>query len=210
LRHLALIGDSILDNIHYTAPDPDTTDWLRRSVGSEWTVELLARDGGTMADIGFQVGHLPTETDTAVLSIGGNDALEHIGILEERAATSAEVLSHLARIADDFGSRYRQVITDLGPRVRRLIVCTIYEPPLLNPAMARLARVPLALLNDQIIRAAARAGADVLDIRTVCTEASDFVMEIEPSAGGARKIAAAIDGLIRGTLPRPPITLFTM
>lgn len=79
----------------------------------------------------------------------------------------------------------------------RLVVCTIYEPPLENPELARLAQVPLAIFNDRIIRIASRLGVDVLDLRSVCTEPDDFVLEIEPSAEGARKIAGAIAEVVR-------------
>ncbi|HWC74349.1 MAG TPA: hypothetical protein VG454_10475, partial [Gemmatimonadales bacterium] len=54
------------------------------------------------------------------------------------------------------------------------------------------ARVLLTLLNDQVLRIAARAGLDVLDLRSICTATEDFVMQIEPSAKGAAKIAHAI------------------
>lgn len=210
MHHVALLGDSILDNSPYTAPEPDTSTCLQRSLGADWTVELLARDGATMADLRFQVGHLPKVTDAAVLSIGGNDAVDHIGILNQRASNSAEVLAQLADIMDQFRVNYRRVLSDLQPRVRRLIVCTIYEPPLSDPVIANLARVPLTLLNNQIIREATRAGVDVLDLRTVCTDTTDFVQEIEPSPEGARKIAAAITAVLRGEMQRPPISLLAM
>ncbi len=209
MRHVALIGDSILDNNPYTTPSPDTTDCLQRSLGTGWTVELLARDGATMADLRHQFGNLRKGAEVAVLSIGGNDAIAHIEVLDRPATGSAAVLSELAAITEEFGINYRRALADLVPRVRRAIVCTIYEPPLHNPAAARLARVPLSLLNDRIIREANRVGVDVLDLRTVCTETADFVKEIEPSAAGAKKIAAAIDTVIRGETMRPPIALYT-
>lgn len=208
MRHVALIGDSILDNSPYTTPSPDTTDCLQRSLGTGWTVELLARDGATMADLRHQFGNLRKGAEVAVLSIGGNDAIAHIEVLDRPATGSAAVLSELAAITEEFGLNYRRALADLVPRVRRAIVCTIYEPPLHNPAAARLARVPLSLLNDRIIREANRVGVDVLDLRTVCTETTDFVKEIEPSAAGAKKIATAIDTVIRGETMRPPIALY--
>jgi lysophospholipase L1-like esterase len=210
MRHLALLGDSILDNSPYTAPEPDTADCLQRALGPAWTVELLARDGSTMADLRFQLSHLPAHADTAILSIGGNDAIEHIGILNQAATSSGEVLARLADIASDFGSRYRRVLLDLRPRVTRLIVCTIYEPPLSDPTAARLAHVPLSLLNDQIIREATKVGVDILDLRTVCSEPADFVKEIEPSPAGARKIAAAIHAVVHGEFSKPPSSLFAV
>jgi hypothetical protein len=63
---------------------------------------------------------------------------------------------------------------------------------------AELARVPLALLNDRIVRTASRLGLDVLELRSICTDPADFVKQIEPSPQGAEKIANAIAGLVNG------------
>jgi hypothetical protein len=90
------------------------------------------------------------------------------------------------------------------------MVCTIYEPPLSNPTLARLARVPLSLLNDRIIRSATRIGADVIDLRAVCTDVADFVQEIEPSAAGARKIATAIERALQAPPGQPTSRLFAV
>src|SRR6185295_16633560 len=106
--------------------------------------------------------------------------------------------SSLADIAEDFGARYRQVLAEARPRSRRLVACTIYEPRMFDATTPRLLRVPLTLLNDQIVREAARAGVDVLDLRSVCTSAADFVRQIEPSAQGARRIVATIETVVRG------------
>ena len=198
MKHLVLLGDSILDNSPYTAPAPDTSTILRTALGSGWTVDLLARDGSTMSDLSSQLRHLAAVPAVGVLSIGGNDAIGDIDILTPAVARTTDVLERLIDIVDSFAERYGRVVADIRDRVERLIVCTIYEPPLDDPRTARLARVPLSLLNDQIIRTAVQAGVDVLDLRTVCTDDSDFVNQIEPSAAGAEKIARAIDALARG------------
>jgi len=209
-NHLALIGDSILDNSPYVAPEPDTATHLQRALGGSWVVDLLARDGSTMTDIRLQIGTLVTAADVAILSVGGNDAIDHIGILEQRTTTTTELLDQLQNVAEEFGARYRQVLDVLRPRVNRLAVCTIYEPPLTDPRTARLARVPLSLLNDQVVRTASSHGVDVLDLRAVCTEPSDFVREIEPSPIGARKIAAAIEALVRSPITPSGARLFAV
>jgi hypothetical protein len=134
----------------------------------------------------------PGRPDVAVVSVGGNDLVAHVGILSPRVASSSQLFSSLLDIAEKFETRYARVLAMLRPGVERLIVCTIYEVPLNGPETARLARVPLAVFNDRIIRVAGRFGAEVLELRDVCTVASDFVEQIEPSAEGARKIAAAI------------------
>ena len=209
-QRLALLGDSILDNNPYVAPEPDTARHLQRSLGSSWVVDLLARDGSTMADLRFQISNLVAIPELAILSVGGNDAMEHIGILEQRTTTTTQLLEQLQNVADTFGTRYRQVLDALLPRVGRLVVCTVYEPPLMDAQTARLARVPLSLLNDQIVRAASALRADVLDLRAICTEASDFVKEIEPSPAGARKIAAAIETLVRSASNQSAVRLFAV
>jgi hypothetical protein len=69
--------------------------------------------------------------------------------------------------------------------------------------------VPLAIFNDRIIRTAGRHGVDVLDLRSVCTEPSHFVLEIEPSAQGARKIAEAIAAVIKGPGAVPGVRIYS-
>jgi hypothetical protein len=207
-EHLVLLGDSILDNRTYTSPEPETAECLRGMLGSGWTVDLLARDGAMMSEVPYQLERVRGRPDVTVLSVGGNDALGHIGILEEGVDAARPVLSRLADIAEDFGGRYRRVLAATRPRSRRLIACTIYEPPMFDVTTTRLLRVPLTLLNDQIVREAARAGVDVLDLRSVCTSPADFVRQIEPSAQGARRIAAAIETAVRRERSGAAITLF--
>ena len=195
-KSVVLFGDSILDNAPYTGGEPDSTAHLRRLL-ADWTVERHARDGARMVDIPFQLGRAGTTASIAILSVGGNDAVEHIQILEPRPVNSADVLRQLLRIADDFEEQYERVAGLVAAQAERTVLCTIYEVPLEPPQYAQLARVPLALLNDRIIRTAARLGVDVLELRSVCTAPEDFVMQIEPSARGAEKIAVAIADLVR-------------
>jgi hypothetical protein len=166
-------------------------------LGVGWVVELAAQDGATMDLLAPQLETLSGLSNFTVLSLGGNDAVGHLDILVPRPSTSTQMLTLLMNIADDFEEDYARVLRMLQARSDRLIVCTIYEPPLAGPDQARLAEVPLSILNDRIIRAATKFGVDVLDLRSVCTDARDFVQEIEPSAEGARKIAAAIAGIVQ-------------
>jgi lysophospholipase L1-like esterase len=194
---LVLLGDSILDNSSYTRPTPDTTAHLQRLL-PDWSVQRCAMDGATMSDVAFQLRALAQRPTLAVLSIGGNDAAEHIGLLQKRVPTSAEVLRDLLVIADDFAARYEEVARKVRARAERAVLCTIYEVQLEPEVFTRLVRVPLALLNDRIVRIGSRLGMDVLELRSVCTEPDDFVLQIEPSARGAEKIARAIAGMISG------------
>ena len=194
---LVLIGDSILDNAPYTDYGKDTASLLTQMLAPEWSVSRCAKDGATMDRIDAQLRSLKDHAAVAVLSIGGNDLTHHIGLLERSAISYREVLGTLLQVADDFELAYRSVAQAVSSRADRTILCTIYEVQLEPPEFARLARVPLALFNDRIVRTGARLGLDVLELRDVCTEPSDFVCQIEPSTQGARKIAQAIASLLK-------------
>ena len=189
---LLLLGDSILDNAPYTHPEPDTTAHLARLLASQWSVERLAQDGAIMRSLPAQLALLDYRPDLAVLSIGGNDLTPHVGIIERPATSAAEVLAELLAIADGFHLQYEVAARSVMERTARTVLCTIYEVPLQPPMAGTLARVPLGLVNDRILRIGAELGLEVLELRRVCTEKEDFVLEIEPSAQGAEKIARAI------------------
>ncbi len=196
---LALFGDSILDNAPYTRPEPDTTAHLERLLGKGWAVRRLATDGATMRDVAGQLSVLRDRVAVAVLSVGGNDAINHIDILEQPTLNSGLVLEHLDAMAESFQQQYEGVVRAVAQHASRVILCTIYEVQLEPPVFAKRVRVPLAVLNDRILRTAAKLGFDTLELRTVCTEPTDFVQQIEPSPQGAAKIAKAIVGVVRGT-----------
>jgi lysophospholipase L1-like esterase len=195
---LALFGDSILDNAPYTRPEPDTTAHLERLLGNEWAVRRLATDGATMRDVAAQLRGFRDRAAVAVLSVGGNDAIEHIGILQQPAANSGTVLEQLDSIAEAFQQQYEPVANAVAQRANRVILCTIYDVQLEPPVFAKRVRVPLGLLNDRIHRTAARLGLDCLELRSICTDPTDFVQQIEPSPRGAAKIAQAIVAAMRG------------
>jgi hypothetical protein len=83
------------------------------------------------------------------------------------------------------------LITELRGLRKGLALCTIYDAiPGLTPAEI----AGLCLFNDVITRAAFRSKLTLIDLRTICNEASDFsgLSPIEPSASGGGKIARGI------------------
>jgi hypothetical protein len=107
-------------------------------------------------------------------------------------------LEHLDAIAAAFHQEYESIARAVAQRANRVILCTIYEVQLEPPVLAKRVRVPLAVLNDRVLRTAATLGLDVLELRSVCTDPTDFVRQIEPLPQGAAKIAQAIVGAMRG------------
>jgi hypothetical protein len=191
MRHLVLLGDSIFDNAAYVRGGPDVAAQVRALLPPDARATLLADDGAVTADVGSQIARLPADATHLVLSVGGNDALRHVGLLQRRAQHGAEVLEWFDHALASFAPAYARLLHDVARRGLPTAVCTIYEGDL-EPAMRRAARVAIALFDDAIQRAARAAAFPVIELRDVCTEPADYANPIEPSVQGGAKIAAAI------------------
>jgi hypothetical protein len=198
MPNLVLLGDGILANGGHTGGEPDSASTIRQLLPA-WTVSLLAAEGAAMAAVPAQAQRLPGDADLVVLSVGGNDAMEHVDLLQQPAQSSGETLDALIRMVEEFDGAYDRVVKTVRNRAPRVVLCTIYEPPLIGKNTAARARVLLTLLNDRILRTAYRWGVDVLDLRAICTSSGDFALQIAPSAAGAAKIARAIAAMAEGT-----------
>lgn len=195
-NHLVLLGDSIFDNAAYVGGGLDVIAHLRQQLPPEWQASLQAVDGSVVEDVLKQTYGLPTDVSHLVVSAGGNDALMNADILQQRAASSAEVLSQLADIAGAFEYRYQEMLQGMLKLKKATAVCTIYYPRMPEPFVQKIAVAALSLFNDVIIRQAILSGVPLIDLRLVCSEAADYANEIEPSEAGGRKIAQAIRRLI--------------
>ena len=189
--HIALLGDSILDNGSYTLGGPDVIRQLRALMPRSWRASLLAVDGSMIGDLPDQLAKLPSDASHLVVAIGGNDVLASMELMRSPARSIADALVRLGDRATRFERAYRTMIG----RVRRLglttTVCTIYNGNLSRDEAA-VARVGLTAFNDVILRVAFEASFRVIDLRLVCSEPSDYANPIEPSSAGGEKIARAI------------------
>jgi hypothetical protein len=198
VSHVILLGDSIFDNDRYVPGGPSVIEHLRRALPAGWRATLLARDGAGTAEVARQLDLLPADATHFLVSVGGNDALDHNGlILHEPAGSFAEVLSRLADIHEQFQRDYRAVLERVLGYGKPTAVCTVYDA---IPGLGRVERTGLCLFNDVIQREAFRAGLPVLDLRLVCTDAADYARTspIEPSVVGGGKIARAVSRLVTG------------
>jgi hypothetical protein len=127
-----------------------------------------------------------------VVSVGGNDALGHTGILQQSARSFAEVLASLADIATGFEREYRRMLEAVLERGLPTVVCTIYNGRFPDATMQTLTSTALTVFNDVITRQAFSAGVPLIDLRLICTEDADYANPIEPSSQGGDKIARAI------------------
>lgn len=189
--HLVLLGDSVFDNSAYVPQGKDVLTQLRTLLSPGWAVSLLAEDGSTTDRLTTQLARLPSDTTHLVMSVGGNDALEHVHILDACAHSFLEVLAYLADAAEIFQERYRAALSMVVERGLPTTVCTIYEGRL-DQSVRRQARAALAVFNDVLLREAFAQGVGVIDLRLVCSDDADYATPIEPSARGGEKIARAI------------------
>jgi len=206
MSHLVLIGDSIFDNSPYTRGGPDVVAQVRGLLAPGWEATLLAVDGSTTDHVAGQLGRLPKQATHLVLSVGGNNALMHLRILEAPVSTMAEAIKALADIASDFERRYRLVIAACLDTALPLAVCTVYNGCFDDPSCQRLASATLAMFNDAIMRVAIEHALPVIDLRFVCDTAEDYANPIEPSSVGGAKIARVIAGLVCGANTTAPAT----
>jgi hypothetical protein len=192
MRHLILIGDSILDNGSYTAGGPAVITHVEQQLPDGWYVTLSAVDGSTTDDIHSQLKTLPPNATHLLLSVGGNNALLRAEVLDIPVASSGEALLLLSEVAREFELSYREVVHACLSRNLPLVTCTIYHGNFPDSNYQQRVSVALTVFNDVIIRVAAENTLKVIDLRLVCTSQSDYANPIEPSASGGAKIAQAI------------------
>lgn len=196
--HLVLLGDSIFDNASYVPGGrPAVIDQIRSRLPEGWWSTMLARDGSVIPDVArWQLPNIPPDATHLVLSIGGNDVLEQIRILQEPVVNVGEALRVLLESRLQFADEHQRLVQALLERGLPTIICTIYNPCSDDDGFQRSAVAALCLFNDAIIDNARRSGLPVIDLRAVCSEVSDYANEIEPSAHGGAKIADAVCGLL--------------
>jgi hypothetical protein len=175
---------------------PDVIRQLRDALPSGWKATLAAVDGAVTASVPRQLQGLPRDASHLVISVGGNDALGQMGVLDAASRSIADALNRLAGIGDDFERGYRAMLDVALARALPTALCTIYDPRYPDPRMQRLAVAGLTIFNDVIARQAFARGLPLIDLRLVCDEDGDYANPIEPSSRGGDKIARAIARLL--------------
>ena len=189
MNHLVLLGDSIFDNAADVEGAPAVIDQVRNHLPDNWQATLLAVDGNVSGNVKTQLKRLPADVTHLALSVGGNDALGVSSRFYAPAAvTMMQALGMLSRLQLQFQLNYERAVDHAASMGLPLLVCTIYDQVPDLPAELRSA---LSLFNDVIVRVAVRRGLPVLDLRAICTEASDYaaISPIEPSSSGGDKVA---------------------
>src|ERR1700704_2740537 len=67
---------------------------------------LNALDGAVIADLPQQLHRLPTDASHLVVSVGGNDALGEVSLLDQKVRSVAEALEIITQVRERFRSGY--------------------------------------------------------------------------------------------------------
>jgi hypothetical protein len=191
VSHVVLLGDSIFDNESYVPGGPPVIEQLRRRLPKGARATLLAVDGAVCSSVAAQVRRLPDDASHLLVSVGGNDALRHGGMLHEVHRPAGEVFAALAEVQRSFRHDYRAMLRAVLSAGKPTAVCTVYDAV---PGLVAEAVTLLSVFNDVIVREAVRERLPVLDLRLICDERADYsnVSPIEPSEQGGMKIVERI------------------
>jgi len=199
--HIVLLGDSIFDNASYTRGGPAVISQLEQLLPQGGRASLLARDGSSTDEVASQLRRVPSDATHLVLSVGGNDALENLSVLDTPAHSTAQALGTLAGMSRGFEGEYRRAVAACQRLGLPLTLCTIYNGCFEDPGFQRIASTALMLFNDVILRVAIESRLSVIDLRFVCSSPEDYANPIEPSSVGGAKIARAIVTLVGARQP---------
>jgi hypothetical protein len=168
------------------------TEQLRARVRDGVDVSMLAVDGDFASDVHQQIKKMPAQVTHIFVSAGGNDALRYSYSFTKEYSSSVQLFTEWTAIQKEFRNSYRAMLAAVTALERHTAVCTIYDAV---PGVDAFAITALSLFNDVITAEAICAGVPVVDLRWICTEASDYARQspIEPSSQGGAKISEALN-----------------
>jgi lysophospholipase L1-like esterase len=147
-----------------------------------------------------------TYADHIILSAGGNDALQHVDLLEAvTGVTTRDVLVRLWSIREEFRRSYAALLECLALARRPVLVLTVYNPCFhahgFEAAYQQAAESAVSIINDVIQQEGRRRSFDVLELRTLFHDRADYANPIEPSARGGAKLARCMSDWVTGSRP---------
>ena len=208
MQHIVLAGDSIFDNQSYVnIGEPDVITQLTEKLKGKAICTLLAIDGDITSGVVEQLTHLPKDATDLIISVGGNDGLGAMQIFDVPVKTIGNALLRIHSLRKEFEQDYTLMVKQALQTGLSVTLCTIYYPQFHAQALDRVnsfttnsdgeaiqasVMSALAVYNDVILKIAAENHLDVIDLRTICNEVTDFANPIEPSMIGGNKITEVI------------------
>lgn len=201
-----LYGDSIIDNKYYVSEGEKSVLEHLQTISTDEFIQI-ALDGDTTTDVLDKQLQVSTIKDGSniVLSIGGNDLLQHLPFLyESNFKNINEGLESLQNeIFSPLEERYEAIVESLSSYRANLLLLTVYEGDLGRTGefigVLDSSKIMASAFNDIVYKTAKKYGADVLELRHIFTSSEDYANPIEPSHIGGEKLAKAITEWVETT-----------
>jgi len=201
-----LYGDSIIDNKYYLSEGEKSVLEHLQTISTDEFIQI-ALDGDTTTDVLDKQLQVSTIKDGSniVLSIGGNDLLQHLPFLyKSNFENINEGLESLQNeIFSPLAERYEAIVESLSSYRANLLLLTVYEGDLGRTDEFRgvldSSKIMASAFNDIVYKTAKKYGADVLELRHIFTSSEDYANPIEPSHIGGEKLAKAITEWVDAT-----------
>ena len=114
-KRIILLGNSIIDNGAYVGPGEPNVAKQLQSLLPQHVVVKRAVDGAVCAEVLSSQLEDVAGPDAIILSAGGNDALQHVDLLEAATETTAkDVLVRLCAIREENSSDYASLLDRLA------------------------------------------------------------------------------------------------
>ena len=194
--NVSLLGDSIIDNKVYVGDDElSVTEHLQHNSSSNFT--MIAVDGDTTEDVlENQLDNLKEPVSHIVLSIGGNDLLQNLHLLQDETSGMKFALEKSSELIGEIQENYTKILEHLSNYDAKVLLCTVYEGDLKSDVMLaqfdKAGQAMLKMHNDTVYYLASKFEVDVLELRNIFTNKEDYANPIEPSHIGGEKLAKAI------------------
>lgn len=194
--NVSLLGDSIIDNKVYVGEgELSVTEHLQHNSSSNFT--MIAVDGDTTEDVlENQLDNLKEPVSHIVLSIGGNDLLQNLHLLQDETSGMKFALEKSSELIGEIQENYTKILEHLSNYDAKVLLCTVYEGDLKSDVMLaqfdKAGQAMLKMHNDTVYYLASKFEVDVLELRNIFTNKEDYANPIEPSHIGGEKLAKAI------------------
>jgi hypothetical protein len=195
-NYVSLIGDSIIDNKVYVGEEElSVTEHLKHKSSSNFT--MIAVDGDTTHDVlENQLDNLKEPVTHIVLSIGGNDLLQNLHLLQDQISGMKYALEISFDLINEIKGKYSKILDHFKQFDAKVLLCTVYEGDLKSDLALfeydKAGQAMLKMHNDTIYYLASKYNVDVLELRNIFTNKEDYANPIEPSHIGGEKLAQAI------------------
>ena len=195
-HYVSLLGDSIIDNKVYVGEgELSVTEHLQHNSSSNFT--MIAVDGDTTEDVlDNQLDNLKEPVSHIVLSIGGNDLLQNLHLLQDETSGMKFALEKSSELIGEIQENYTKILEHLSQYDAQVLLCTVYEGDLKSDVLLaeydKAGKAMLKMHNDTVYYLASKFDVDVLELRNIFTNKEDYANPIEPSHIGGEKLAKAI------------------